>query len=578
MVNNDLWPPAPFDIAYAKFREHDGWVRQDADLLNAIYSGKDTAASATHTISGRPYRGGALGQLSKMFLGRPIVQDEKRMFSMPPLAGDICMLSAALLFGEAPTFRYPKPETVDQPKDATDTSQDPAVDAAKKPKWRHPAQDTLDLIMGSDQAHAQLLKLGEYSAALGGAYLAVVWDESIRKNVFPRAYRSDCAVPMFRYGELVSVTLWSEYRTENASEVYRLLERHDRGQITYTLRKGTEKTIGPVVALDSIGETAHYNNLRTEAELEAALQDPSIMSGPVTVSTGVDALAVVYIPNSASNPNWDKLGSLANLGRSDLDGIEDMLDKYTQILTSMMRDFEIGQGRITVPEEWLDSNGRGQGGSVDLNREVYVGVKSLQKGDTSLKDQAIETQFDIRVDVHDAGMDVIKRAIAERTGYSPAHLGVKDAATGTKTATEITADFTDSERTRDTKAMLAKPHLARFAQVAIAIQKQVFGTEGAGWYDELPDVEFTPISQQDMEKAARIVQTGFMSESMSRRERVRQLNPNWDDEQIDDEVAELKAEFGDPAPDPATFTADPTTPDGTRPPVQPAVPSKGAMA
>ena len=549
MVNTDQFPPAPFDIAYAKYREHDAWVRQDADYLNAVYSGKDVAA-ATHMVGGRPYRGGALGVLSKMFLGQPIVDGERRMFSMPPLAGDICALSASLLFGEAPTFRYPKPAETDAETDAG------TVKPKTKKKWRHPAQDTLDLIMGSDQAHAELLKAGEYSAALGGTYIAAVWDPEIRNHVFPRAYRSDCAIPRFRYGALVGCTLWSEYRKDTSSEIYRLLEVHSLGVITYALHRGTEKTLGAMVPMSTLAETAHYDSLRTEAEIQAAIDDPATWSDSVTVATGVPALSVVYIPNSATHADWDKMGALASLGRSDLDGIEDMLDKYTQILTSMMRDFEIGQGRITVPESWLETAGTGQGGKVDLNREVYVGVNALGKATDTIAQQAIETQFDIRVEVHDNGMDVIKRQIADHTGYSPAHLGIKDAATGTKTATEVTADFTDSQRTRDTKAMLAKPHLARFSQVAVAIQGVVFNTPGAKWYDEQPDVEFTPISQQDMEKAARIVSSAYLSNSMSLLERVKQLHPDWDDEQIDGEVEQLRAELGTPAPDPATFTGD----------------------
>jgi len=53
------------------------------------------------------------------------------------------------------------------------------------------------------------------------------------------------------------------------------------------------------------------------------------------------------------------------------------------------------------------------------------------------------------------------------------------------------------------------------------------------------------------------------------RERVRRSNPSWDEDQIDDEVAALEAEFGITAPDPTTFTGDPLTPDGTRPKVEP---------
>jgi len=75
-------------------------------------------------------------------------------------------------------------------------------------------------------------------------------------------------------------------------------------------------------------------------------------------------------------------------------------------------------------------------------------------------------------------------------------------------------------------------------------------------------VDFPPVSQEDMEKAGRIVQTLFLSEAISRIERVRRSNPGWDEDQVNDEVEALEAEFGSTAPDPTTFTGDPITPDG----------------
>jgi len=228
-----------------------------------------------------------------------------------------------------------------------------------------------------------------------------------------------------------------------------------------------------------------------------------------------------------------------------------------------MRDVDNGQGRITVPESWLETSGRGEAGKADLDRQVYVGVNALGAGNESLSGQAQISQFEIRDQTLLNVIEGLKREIAWTTGYSLSHLGI-DGAGGTKTATEITADFSDSERVRDEKAMHAKPALAELAQVALGIDGIVFPGKGGGWFDELPDVDFPPVSQEDMEKASRIVQTLFLSEAISMRERVRRSNPSWDEEQIDDEVDALEAEFGSTAPDPTTFTGDPLTPDGTR--------------
>ena len=547
MADANLWPPAPFSIALDRFAEHGAWWVGDTATLQTIYAGE----AATHVHNGAPHRGGLVGSLSKAFWGAPLVKGEKRMKMHVDLAGGICRLSATLLFGEQVKIRYPKPAELDA-----------AGITPAKTKWQHEGQDRLDKIMSSDETRAQLLQGGEYASALGGVFLAVTWNEGLADHVRIRAYAADCAIPEFQDGILTAVTLWTEYRVDR--DVYRLLERHDVGMISYTLHRGTDRFLGAVVPINSLNETAHYNGLRSQAELDRAIAEPGSWSETVAVATGVPRLAVVYIPNRMPNKDWRKQGVLANLGRSDLAGIEDELDKVDMTWSSLMRDVALGQGRLTVPESWLESNGRGQGGTLDLDREVYVGVNALGKGDETIGGQVHESQFDIRDETLLNVIDGLKREIAWTTGYSLAHLGV-DHDGSMKTATEVEADYSDSERVRDEKAMYVKPALAQLAQVALAIDGVVFPGKGGGWFDELPDVDFPPVSQEDMEKAARIIQSLFLSESISRRERVRRANAGWDEDQVDDEVDALKQEFGQPAPDPANFTDDPTTPDGARP-------------
>ncbi|MDZ4044298.1 MAG: hypothetical protein U1E32_00790, partial [Rhodoglobus sp.] len=131
MADASTWPPAPWDTAFARFRELDAWYSGNAAVLSEIYSGQTAAAAApTHTVAGRKYRGGVLGSLSKMFLGQPIVEDEKRMRMHLPLAADLCTLSADLLFGEAPQILFRKPDDV--PLQEGDTR-------ASRKRWVHQA-------------------------------------------------------------------------------------------------------------------------------------------------------------------------------------------------------------------------------------------------------------------------------------------------------------------------------------------------------------------------------------------------------------------------------------------------------
>jgi hypothetical protein len=221
-----------------------------------------------------------------------------------------------------------------------------------------------------------------------------------------------------------------------------------------------------------------------------------------------------------------------------------------------MRDIENGQGRLVVPEEMLDLGSKpGDGASFDTYRQVFTPVgASLGKAGDNGSAMGI-VQFAIRVEEHMAVIEGLKKEIASALGYSEAHLGL-DSAAGTRTATEIDADLSDSERTRDKKAMYAKGALASWSLAALEIDKAVFGGDGLGDLSRMPSVEFAPVSQADPEKLARTAQLLDAARAASRKEIVRSIHPDWDEDDIDSEVELIRQEMGAPAPDPALFTGD----------------------
>ncbi|WP_167131935.1 phage portal protein [Paramicrobacterium chengjingii] len=531
---SDQFPPAPWDLAFERFRELDAWWSGNTVELNDIYSHR----RATHTVGGRQYSGGVVGTLTKWFLGQPIDPDEKRMIMHVPFAADICTLSSDLLFAEEPNVFFRNP----------DKTPDPAKE------YTHPAQDRLEQIIGTDEAHAELMLGGEFGAALGGTYWAVAWDPAVADHVFPKAYAADLAIPEFRYGRLASVKLWTEYHDGN--QVFRLIEEHQPGTIEYTLFKGTAKTLGNPVPIGSRPETAHYEQLRNPSDVLVSIDDPGKLPESVKIGTGSDRLAVTYMPNARPVIDWRKQGQLAYLGRSDLDGNQDLLDKLDQTWSSMMRDMENGQGRLVVPEHFLDVGSKpGDGASFDTYRQVFAGVNTLGGSGQTSDSQITVAQFAIRVEEHFKIIEEVSRTIASRAGYSAAHLGL-DATRGLKTATQVQADLSDSERTRDKKALFARAALARWSVAALEIDKAVFGGPELGDMSRLPDVEFSPVSQADPEKTARTLQMLDAARAASRKEIVRALHPEWTEREIQDEADLIMREQGYGAPDPAMFTGD----------------------
>lgn len=508
------WPPAPYDTALQQFEIWDG-------LYTGVTAAPGVSAAATHVHRGVPHTGGFVGAVSRGVFGRPVVPGENRTDVHIPIAGDLAQLSAGLLFGEAPKILLPE-----------------GSDKA--------SQERLELIVSSDEGHAELLRSGEYAAAHGGTYLAVAWDSSVRDHVWFRSYRADCAIPEFRYGILFAVTVWTEYVVKE--KTFRLLERHSPGYITYQLWRGSAHEKGEQVPVTDLEETAHYATISPKIDAEKL---PEAEQLDIITSTGVEWLTCEYYPNMLPNPIWDRSGTLANLGRSDYYGIEELFGTADFLWSSLIRDFVNGQGRLIVPESYLHTSGPGSGADFDMFRQVFAAHGGLDKGTGA--SQIEQVQFALRVDEHVKGIEAVKRQIAESAGYSVAHFGIHDQIA--RTATEVTDDKADSEATRDNKALYVRPALSRLARTALAIDGLLFPGKGGATIDGLPEVVFADVSQVDPEKTARTTQMLDAARAISTVTKVRANHPDWDETAIGDEVKRIKAEQG-LAPDPATFTGD----------------------
>lgn len=511
------WPPAPFDTALQQFETWDA-------LYTGVGRTHGATPAATHVHRGVPHSGGMVGAINRTVFGRPVVPGENRTDVHIPIAGDLAQLSSELLFAEAPKILVHDWE-----------------------KTNKAAQERLELIVSSDEGHAELLRSGEYAAAHGGTYLAVAWDASVREHVWFRSYRADCAIPEFRYGRLFAVTVWTEYEVKD--KIFRLLERHSPGYITYSLWRGTSNEKGEQVPVTDLDQTAHYATITPKID---ASRLPEAAELDVTTPTGVPWLTCEYYPNMLPNPVWDRSGELANLGRSDYYGIEDLFETADFIWSSLIRDFVNGQGRLIVPETFLTLSGPGKGAEFDMYRQVFAAHGGLDKG-TGV-DQIEQVQFAIRIDDHVKGIEAVKRQVAQSAGYSVSHFGIHDQIA--RTATEVTDDKADSERTRNKKALYVRPALSRLARTALAIDGLLFKGKGGAAIDDLPEVVFADVSQIDPEKNARTIQMLDAARAVSTATKVRMAHPDWDETQIGDEVKIILREQGAAAPDPARFTGD----------------------
>lgn len=511
-ANGTAWPPVELAAILPKYREYASWYSNDVATLTDIYT-KQTG------------RRGVLSRIRSWFLGaKPEGQSETNSIHVS-LAQEICRTAANLLYSE------PSTATV-VPVGEEDVTK---------------VQARLDLIAGPEFEQLSI-SAAEISAALGGVFKRITWDTSVADHVFIAKVDADSAWPEFTAGHLTAVTFWRVVGRTN-STVWRLLERHELnalgiGVIVYGLYMGTDTDLGQVQPFDAHPATAWL--LRPDT---AAL----LIDGN-TLSTLTPGLGAVYAPNILPSSMWrnDPLG--CNLGRSDLEGIEQKLDALDELYSSWLRDIRLGKGRLIVPEGMLNDLGPGLGAGFDLDRTIFTPIKAAPSSMSSEK-LAIETvQFEIRTDDFLKAIDHFRRVILAAAGYSPSSFGLSDDGTA-MTATEVAARQQLSFTTRKRKILGVKPADAAILTKALATDAAIFPAGGAKPYKV--SVEFPDGISDDPKAIAETNQLDYNSQSSSIEERVRKRNPDWDQTQVDDEVAMIREEFGlAPLQDPGMFGTD----------------------
>ncbi|GAA0638162.1 hypothetical protein GCM10010174_70010 [Kutzneria viridogrisea] len=497
------WPPRQLQPVQARVGTWSAWYSGDPDQLSSVYGGQigtdpgNTGFFASQQ-GGYP-RGGMAGFFSRMWWGRRTPQGEQRSKLHIPIAGDIAATSANLLFSEPPTI---------------------TVEAEK-------TQARLDKL--TRRLKTALLEAAEVQAALGGVYLRVCWDKVQRPDgPWISAVHADAAVPEWCYDSLGAVTFW-RIVDQDADVVWRHLERHEPGAIAHGLYKGSPDTLGTRMALEDHPATAD-------------LVDEQMLPGDI-VPTGVDRLTAVYVPNMRPNRLWRANPAAAYLGRSDYAGIEGPMDQLDEVWSSWMRDIRLGKGRAVVPENYLDSNGPGRGARWEADREVYETLNMLPQPGGPVQLEVV--QFAIRVEEHSRTATELLARIVSDAGYSLQSFGM-DSATAA-TATEVNSRDRKSETTRGRKQEYWRPELAEILETLQLVDATQFGS---GITAEEPDVEWPDAATQDPESMARTLQLLQAAEAASTRTKVQMLHPDWDEQQIDDEVAAIRDEQGASTADP----------------------------
>lgn len=510
------WPPPHMTAYVRQAREWGAWWAGDVDLLRN-YSAERRYWHRQAAAEGNRNRN---------------APQARAMHAA--LAADIVTTSADLLFGDEVGLVIPAPEATGDAGEHVDADADGVAEGdaslAQEAAAVDVTQARLAELRDDLDLDGTLLEAAEVAAALGGAWLRPAWNTTIADRPLLSVIDPEYAVPEYRMGELVAVTFWETVREGGGdNRVWRHLERHEAvvdplgnvfGVILHGLYDGDRDTLGTPRAL-----TAHA----ATAGLDEAVPVPEA-AGPIMPR---------YMPNVRPNRKSRKLP----IGRSDFDGVEDMLDALDETWSALLRDIRLGVARVFAREGTLErvAPGTGAGKTFDVDRELIV---ETETDPDKAGAPVTMTQGAIRDGSLLATIRALTEGIVSAAGYAPATfgLGVDGAAeSGTARAIRERKTF----RTLRRKRRYAQRAVADVCLSLLAIDAEVFGRDIVPMR---PRVDWPDVTTEPRDTAERL-QLLRAAQAISVRNAVREAQPDLEGSELDEEVSRIMAELSVADPD-----------------------------
>jgi hypothetical protein len=186
----------------------------------------------------------------------------------------------------------------------------------------------------------------------------------------------------------------------------------------------------------------------------------------------------------------------------------------------------------------------------------------LQGDNTGINDLITESQFDIRVQEHQASAAQFVTDILQMAGYSAETFGIYEGGGGTRTATEVEAKQQRSLMTRDRKIREWRPALSEILEKLLWVDQAIFHSKVK---PAAPDVSFPDAVQESQLTIAQTVATLRAAQAASDETIVGIVHPDWDEDDIAEEVQRIQEQRQSSAvPDPLSMFdgPPPTEPKG----------------
>lgn len=425
---------------------------------------------------------------------RGIADNDERAMHMP-LAGDIAAVSAALLFSEAVKVTPNK-----------EAGTEAAADTWRKEFWDAAGMD------------AMLTEAAEMAAALSGCYLKLDADPETRKTPIVMPVRPSSVLPVFANGQLREATFWQAVRRDDNGKVWYLFEERKRNAralaITYAAFESTD------------GQT-----LTTRVDLAGVEEIRAMGINEETVELNMpEGLGVVYVPNRLPN----RLAPGNPQGNADYSNAFTLLDALDEAWTSWWRDIRLGMGRLMVSKELMTSLQK-----FDPFKSVFlqIDIAAVLAGKDSTN-LIQEVQFELRTEEHAQACSDLVREIVSRAGYAPQSFGM-DVEGQAESGTALRIRERKSLMTRNRKGRYWCCAIARLLYEAQLMQRAALaGTFTAGKFD----VEMEDSVVPDLSEMATTIKDLSMAQAISQELAVKMLHPDWNDEDVRQEVERIQSQ------------------------------------
>jgi hypothetical protein len=410
-------------------------------------------------------------------------------YTITPLPRMLSRASANMLFGEPAEF---------EPHEEDD------ADA-----------DRLDYIVTENGLDAENVRGALIASSEGEVYGRVRVDPSLLDCPIIEYISPRNVIPEFNGRFLTAATFVSEWRTGTTERVRRM-ERYTAGTIETTLWRGTTTSIGDQINLDGFAATA---------------------GTPPVIVTGFSKPLCCFIPNS--------IDSDPSRGFSDYRGLEQRfleLNEAAGIGAGNVR--MTGRKRAVIDGDYLDQNGANVG-RMRQNDDLMIAKRGDVMAGASGGGKPLSVlEYSFEADQLVQWIDHMINTSITFAGMSPQSVGrAVEGGAISGTAERLKQAFSLVESSGKGRHMDKGLGWLLRAAAVIDGRRTTEGGFGRKWNN--PDATPTiaradPLPRDEMEAAQRLVLL-TNAEAISTEEKVRVVNPDWSQPQIDEEVARINS-------------------------------------